>query len=166
MASINPAAAAAREAARAANGEFGEQHHSAPTSSLSQPIDQVHFEAPVKLAGFVPDDIGSTLAEGFSWAHSRGTDLEPLQQVRRAAGAISDEDFKRLYERYTEYTGGRDDYSTFDWESWNTRQKQPTGAAAATFQTTTFPTPVSHPKATWAGSRSKGTSHATPKRRV
>lgn len=123
MTGINPAAAAAREAARSANGEFGEQHHSAPAAPLSQAIDQVRYEAPLKLAGFVPEDIDSTLARGFSWAHHRGNDLESLQEVRRAAGAMSDEDFKRLYERYNEFTRGEDSYSTFDWESWEHETK-------------------------------------------
>lgn len=94
-----------------------------PAASLHQTIDHVHYEVPVRLAGFVPDDIDSTLARGFHWAHNRGNDLESLQEVRRAAGAISDEDFKRLYERYTEYTSGQDSYSTFDWESWEYETK-------------------------------------------
>ncbi|MGO1851915.1 MAG: hypothetical protein ACTH0V_00720 [Microbacteriaceae bacterium] len=108
MNSIDPRARAALEAARRANGQFGDQQHSAPDHDLAagttgwslEQVDAAHYEPPMTLAGFQPPDEDiHDLYRGMVWARERGDRPEDIAVVRRFAGQMPDDDFKELYDQ-------------------------------------------------------------------
>ena len=165
MTGINPAAVAAREAARSANGEFGEQLHSAPpllstrrsTTSTTRCRSGLQGSSPTKLiqpshAGSIGHTIAATI-----WNRSRRFAVPlALSVTKTSSASTSATPNTRAAKTATQRsTGG----------AGSTRRRQPIVAAVARSRTITFRTLAPHPKVTWADLRSRGISRDTPRRR-
>lgn len=96
MSTINPAAAAARENARAANGQFGNQSHSSPVAGDAPYVlegcsreQEQQLEAQYRKAASVADEYARALLDRGLSSEDRHMLIAALHQRRQECEALS-----------------------------------------------------------------------------
>lgn len=103
-------------------GQFDRVNRSAPSGSLGgettttgdtlwadpDRYDAAHYEQPLTLAGWCPEDFGDRFAQGVLWSHRNGDTPEKVAAVRHYAGQMSDDDFMDLYSDIVDRFGDKE----------------------------------------------------------